>query len=133
MRWVAFLLLLAAPAGAEEHEEIECWNATTQSGMNICAKMHWDATDRKLNDAYADALKKARLDDSYGLHPELPKVEDMLRHAQRAWITFRDASCAHEETLVRGGSMQPMMFWGCMAALTEERTKHLVSYAKWPE
>jgi uncharacterized protein YecT (DUF1311 family) len=48
-----------------------------------------------------------------------------LREAQRAWITFRDKACEAEGFAMRGGSAEPLLVYGCMRQLTEERTGHL--------
>ena len=49
----------------------------------------------------------------------------MLRDAQRAWITYRDLACAAESTLVRGGSMEPLMYYSCLERETRSRTESL--------
>jgi uncharacterized protein YecT (DUF1311 family) len=63
------------------------------------------------------------LDRSYDVRPT---TEAKLREAQRAWIVFRDAHCTVEGyDQARGGSMEPMVYHGCRARLTRERTRQL--------
>ena len=45
--------------------------------------------------------------------------------AQRAWLIFRDAHCTVEGYEARGGSMEPMVYNGCRARITRERTAQL--------
>jgi uncharacterized protein YecT (DUF1311 family) len=52
-------------------------------------------------------------------------VEESLREAQRAWVTFRDLACEVESLVAEGGSMQPMIYSACLTTLTEERTDAL--------
>ena len=51
--------------------------------------------------------------------------------AQRAWIVFRDAHCTYEAYGGgRGGSMEPMLFEGCRAAITLDRIRQLTGDAE---
>jgi uncharacterized protein YecT (DUF1311 family) len=116
---IAGLLPMAAMA-----QEVDCANAMTQSDMNACAFADWEATDKALNAAY----KKARLV-MQNLDADLPELErgaeDALKTGQKAWITFRDATCMAEGYVMHGGSAEPLLVYGCMARLTEQRTADL--------
>jgi len=113
---VLALALVAQPLTAED-----CRDPQTQVEMNACAA-------RELNIAYREAIAGARADDA-----ELdrqadtrPTSEAVLREAQRAWVTFRDAHCTlqgYQEA--RGGSMEPMSYNSCRAGLTRARTAQL--------
>jgi len=107
------LPFLAAPARADD---ADCKNPMNQSEMNICSLQDYEAADAKLNAAYRGLMKKLG-DDS--------AAQDKLKIAQRAWIAFRDSECDFEGHSAEGGSMQPMLVNGCMARLTEQRTKDL--------
>lgn len=50
----AAALLFSASALADD-----CANANTQSEMNICAAQQYQAADKKLNQTYQDAMKRA--------------------------------------------------------------------------
>ena len=60
---------------------------------------------------------------------DLPQAErggaEKLREAQRAWIPFRDAACAVEGWPMRGGSAEPLLVYGCLTKLTEQRISDL--------
>ena len=115
-------VLLAAPAAAQE---VDCARAVTQVDMNACARLDWEAADAELNLAYAGALVRA---EAFDTHPE-GRAEETLRAAQRAWVPYRDALCESEAALWDGGSAEPMVRSGCLAAVTRERTEDLRTYA----
>lgn len=94
-----------------------CNNPQTQSEMNACAGISFQNTDKRLNQVYRQLLPKLQ-----------GSRRQKLISAQQAWIKFRDASCAFERSEVEGGTMAPMIYSGCMAGLTEQRTKQLEGY-----
>lgn len=117
------LLGLSAPAAAQA---IDCSQAMAQQDLNQCAYADWEAADAQLNAAYQEAMVLLQEWDA-----RLPANErggaEMLRQAQRAWITFRDNACAAEGYAMKGGSAEPLLVYGCMRLLTIERTGHLTS------
>jgi uncharacterized protein YecT (DUF1311 family) len=123
-----FLILawFTLPAAAQE---VDCANAMAQADLNQCAYQDWEAADAALNDAYQEAM--ALLQD---WDANLPEEEqggaEALKEAQRAWITFRDKACEAEGFAMKGGSAEPLLVYGCMRLLTEERTNHLTSMAE---
>lgn len=122
MRKLLYLtVFLALPAAAQE---IDCNNAMNQMEMNFCAAQQYGYADEDLNLAYQLAITQAREMDQYISAGEVP-AEDMLRQAQRAWITFRDLACDLESTLARGGSMQPLIYYSCLERETRMRTESL--------
>lgn len=126
--WVAGMILAALP-GVGAAQTLECSAPQTQVEMTGCAAQDHAAADVALNAAYQTAVAAARQMDDYvpGL---TPSNEEMLRDAQRAWIPYRDAACAAESTLARGGSMQNMLFYLCLERLTRERTRDLLYFAE---
>ncbi|WP_395540266.1 lysozyme inhibitor LprI family protein [Neotabrizicola sp. sgz301269] len=118
---LAAALLLPLPAQALDPV---CDDVTTQAGMNDCAYDDWQTQDALLNDAYAEAMALLKNWDA-DLPANLQGGADKLREGQRAWITYRDAACAAEGYAMRGGSAEPLLVYGCMARLTESRTKDL--------
>ncbi|QTN36430.1 lysozyme inhibitor LprI family protein [Cognatishimia activa] len=113
--------LLASPLAAQE---VDCTNATNQMEMNFCAAQFYGYADEDLNLSYKLAMAQAKEMDKYIAADELPSAT-MLRDAQRAWITYRDLACAAESTLVRGGSMEPLMYYSCLERETRSRTESL--------
>jgi uncharacterized protein YecT (DUF1311 family) len=109
-------LVLAAgisPLAAQQKEQ-DCDDARTQAEMNLCAARQHRAADAEMNRAYSRL--RAAVD---------AEERAALLAAQRAWLRFRDAHCAYEAAGVRGGSMEPMVHSGCLAAVTRERTRQL--------
>ena len=121
IRPVLLLACLSLPAAAQE---IDCTNAVTQQDMNQCAYADWEAADADLNAAYQRAMALLQHWDA-----DLPEAEQggavALKAAQRAWITFRDKACEVEGYAMKGGSAEPLLVYGCMRQLTEDRTGQL--------
>ena len=109
---IAAAALLASGAAWAD----DCSNANTQTEMNQCAAAQYQAADKKLNETWQQALKRAS-----GQQLEL------LKKAQQAWISLRDADCAFLASGAEGGSMQPMLISQCMSDKSVEREAFLAS------
>ncbi|ELY3901751.1 lysozyme inhibitor LprI family protein [Klebsiella aerogenes] len=109
---IAAAALLASGAAWAD----DCSNANTQTEMNQCAAAQYQAADKKLNETWQQALKRAS-----GQQLEL------LKKAQQAWISLRDADCAFLASGAEGGSMQPMLTSQCMTDKSVEREAFLAS------
>ena len=112
---------IASPASGTTNLQLaqnpNCNNPQTQSEMNICASIAYQNADRKLNQVYRQLL------------PKLSAArKQKLISAQQAWIKFRDSSCEFERSAFEGGSIAPMIYSNCLAAVTEQRTKDLQRY-----
>jgi len=112
---------IASPASGTTNLQLaqnpNCNNPQTQSKMNICASIAYQNADRKLNQVYRQLL------------PKLSAArKQKLIAAQQAWIKFRDSSCEFERSAYEGGSIAPMIYGNCLAAVTEQRTKDLQRY-----
>ena len=112
---------IASPTSAATNLQLaqrpNCNNPQTQSEMNICASIAYQNADRKLNQVYRQLLPKLSA-----------SRKQKLISAQQAWIKFRDSSCEFERSAYEGGSMAPMIYGFCLAAVTEQRTKDLRRY-----
>lgn len=109
---IAAAALLASGAAWAD----DCSNANTQTEMNQCAAAQYQAADKKLNETWQQALKRAS-----GQQLEL------LKKSQQAWISLRDADCAFLASGAEGGSMQPMLTSQCMTDKSVEREAFLAS------
>jgi uncharacterized protein YecT (DUF1311 family) len=120
------LTLFASSFAATAEEKLDCKNAMTQAAMNECAALDFEAADKKLNEVWpglkADT-KQQDTDEGEGKTEYL----DALMASQRAWIAYRDAECQRYSNEAKGGSMQPLLLYGCMATMTEKRIKELQS------
>jgi uncharacterized protein YecT (DUF1311 family) len=111
------VLLFSASALADE-----CASATTQTDLNTCTAQQYQAADKKLNQTYQAAMKRAAA----------PQRE-LLKKAQQAWIALRDADCAFAGSGSEGGSVQPMIINQCMTEKTAEREAFLASLMQCEE
>lgn len=100
----------------------ECDNANTQTDLNTCSAAQYQAADKKLNQTWQDVLKRAE-----------PAQRDLLKKAQSAWITLRDADCAFISSSTEGGSVQPMVNNQCLTDKTNEREAFLASLLQCEE
>ena len=128
MRSTLYLIAAAAAliAGAAQAQEKDCKYPQTQADMTSCEQDRYDTADKALNEQW----KKTRsqmADVDKNLQEKDRGGEKALLTAQRAWISYRDAECEAEGFQARGGSMEPMLVAGCLANLTEQRTKELKS------
>ncbi|HHB81427.1 MAG TPA: DUF1311 domain-containing protein [Aliiroseovarius sp.] len=118
--------VLVASMGALQAQS--CSNPMDQSTMTRCAYEDWQAADVALNAMWKRAMAAARGMDAYTPAGEATTSASLLA-AQRTWITFRDQACLAESLLMRGGSAQPMLEYGCKARLTRARTEDLRNFA----
>jgi len=115
------LVLAASPLFAQTND---CINAVSQQEMNLCAEADWQVADAELNRAYKAVVAEMRAMDA-SLPVELQGAEAALRTAQRAWITYRDGNCEVSGFPMRGGSAEPLLVYGCLRQMTENRTAEL--------
>ncbi len=120
--WFGYVVaLIASPALAQD---VDCATAEVQMELTYCAEQDWLAADADLNAAYAVARKLMQ-----GIDADLEASQrggaDYLRDGQRAWVKFRDATCAAEGYGVHGGTAEPMVIYSCRTRLTEQRTADL--------
>ncbi|PIE15203.1 MAG: hypothetical protein CSA68_07585 [Rhodobacterales bacterium] len=105
------------PDGSSTHGMVACIHAET---------LFWD---EKLNAEYRVTMRMMREQDSAdrAARPELAQREERLRAAQRAWLTYRDASCAFDDILWGEGSMRKIAKVSCLSSMTAGRTVDLIS------
>jgi uncharacterized protein YecT (DUF1311 family) len=128
---ISTLLLALALQGSlqAQSREYHCDAPIAQMDMNACARIDFERADAELNRVYREEVTGAQqadreIDRSFDRRPG---AEAVLREAQRAWVTFRDAQCTYEGYgEARGGSMEPMVVDGCRARITRERTAQLL-------
>lgn len=129
MRLDLILLLgaLLCPAGLSAQES-DCAEAQTQAEMNACAAQSFKEADAALNETYSAARDHMRTLDA-ALGPDRAGAERALLQAQRAWISFRDLTCAAEGYAYHGGSIEPMVVNFCLARLSAQRRDDLAALA----
>ena len=96
--------------------------AQSQMELNNQAREEREKEDRRLNQAYANLMKRLR-----------PEDQARLRQAQTTWIGFRDQECAFETAGSIGGSVHGMVLAYCQAYLTGQRATDLERLLKCEE
>ena len=91
-----------------------CANPQTQTEMTQCAADAYKAADAVLNQVYRQLV--AKLDDD---------EKAQLKEAQTAWLKYRDTNCDFVADQYKGGTMRPMIYAGCLADVTKNRTSEL--------
>lgn len=109
--FTAICFFWSSPLQAKE----DCENPITQTAMNICSYEEYKKADEALNTIYQKALE------------HLGKEEkESFRENQRAWITYRDLTCAFETRgKESGGTIWPLIGNSCMTRLTKQRTEEI--------
>lgn len=127
IRALSLAAVLMSPAIAWADD---CADAMTTAEMRQCSYAAYQTADAALNAAYKDVRAAAAAADA--LHGEAKDSGAVhhLREAQRAWIKLRDAQCVIEGFPFRGGTMESVLFNGCLADLTEKRTQELLDLAE---
>ncbi|MFZ1109106.1 MAG: lysozyme inhibitor LprI family protein [Rhodomicrobium sp.] len=110
------ILTFAAAARADE-----CDNAMDQATMNACAEDAYRKADAELNAVYKQVQSRNKDDAEAG---------KLLVAAERAWVAFRDAECAFDAAPNAGGSIYPLVYFGCLQRLTKARTGQLIRYSQ---
>jgi len=90
----------------------------SQSEMNEEAHNAFTLADKKMNEAYKLILQN--------LSSKAEK--DLLIISQKAWVVYQEAHCKSIANAYEGGSMQSMIYNGCMENITNERINQLNQY-----
>jgi uncharacterized protein YecT (DUF1311 family) len=121
------VLLTDAPVDAQE-PKVDCKKAEAQMELTYCAEQEFITADKALNAQYQLTRKATRTWDANA--GDEKGADAALVAAQRAWVAYRDAQCASVGYQAHGGSMEPMLIYGCQADLTAKRTEELKDLAE---
>lgn len=89
--------------------------------MKVCASYQWVAEDLRLNKIYKEIRAKAKL----------MGYEQSLLQSQRAWIAYRDSTCALEGQMgAGGGTAEGLYILSCKKRITKERADGLAELLK---
>ncbi|NJO13902.1 MAG: DUF1311 domain-containing protein [Rhizobiales bacterium] len=118
----------------------ECDQAAADKGiqadMNQCAYRDFLIADAALNAQWIITRAKTRKDDADFAASGSAEFDTREGHfaslleAQRGWLRYRDAHCALEGYIARGGSLEPLLNSSCKTRLTQERTEELKALAQ---
>lgn len=110
---VAVSALLALNAGGTALA-LNCKAPANQIEMDQCAGRDFSAADAKLNALYRSMMSRYDAPD-----------QKVLKAAEKAWLSYRDAECSYETNGTVGGTINSTMFTQCKAAKTNARLKEL--------
>ncbi|MBD3678125.1 MAG: DUF1311 domain-containing protein [Rhodobacteraceae bacterium] len=89
-------------------------------GMNACIRLELEYWDDRLNVAYGELMAQEKTMDAElaADGTQVSSVAEALREMQRAWIPFRDASCAYERARWTNGSGAGPAEASCLMVMT---------------
>ena len=96
-------------------------------GMGFCLGRELGYWDDRLNAVYAELWRVERsvMEDAERTELRVPDTVLALREMQRAWIRFRDASCAYEFSIWGGGTGGGPANTACLLELTARQALQL--------
>jgi uncharacterized protein YecT (DUF1311 family) len=97
-----------------------CQQAATNAETGQCFERAYKDADRELNIAYANVRRILA-----------PEQRQDLEIAQRAWLKYRDATCAAEKALYYGGTGAFPASLACLEAETRQRLNDLHATYDW--
>ena len=117
----------AAVATDAEFSVEKCLDtAQNNSDMITCVYTEYRQQDKKLNQVYSALMEQVKSGD-----PEYSQeIRNRIVSAQKAWITFRDATCAVEAIDMLGGTGESLILGGCLGQVTKARVQYLVELKK---
>ena len=116
-------LLLSVTPGTDPVSK-QCHDrAMSQAQTNKCVSEEFKRADSALNLAYQAAMARIRADVSFMRNDDGRQRGDiLLRDIQKAWIIQREKLCQLQSYVFRGGSLEGLIYNGCRAEFTRERT-----------
>lgn len=126
--WSCAVVLSTLLCGTALADDLDCKNPQMQTDMTACEQQRQGEADTALNVQYKKT-RAATVEVDKNIDANLRGAEKALVKAQRAWVDFRDAECEVSGFQMRGGSGEPMLVAGCIADLTDTRTKELKALA----
>ncbi|MEM6577042.1 MAG: lysozyme inhibitor LprI family protein [Pseudomonadota bacterium] len=102
----------------------------TTVGMSFCLGKEAQYWDARLNLAYKDLLAfETSIDAELAeLGSAAPSMSKALREMQRAWITYRDTTCAYEASQFGGGTGSGPAAAQCVMRLTGAQALELEAW-----
>ncbi len=133
-------------ASADEARQNECVGSSASMcmdatpggsstyGMGGCLNYELEYWDDQLNAQYRVLMAREKADDAQADADgySAPKKAPALRAMQRAWITYRDATCDYERAQWGGGTGGGPATLSCLLNLTGKQAlalkRHLITY-----
>lgn len=121
--------------GASANACMETDGGYTTVGIGYCIQREVEFWDARLNAGYGALMAREKADDAemVEIGASAPKKADALRDMQRAWIPYRDATCAYEYAQWGGGTGGGPAHGACMMQLTGEQALDLEARMEDPQ
>ncbi|MBE9042731.1 DUF1311 domain-containing protein [Oscillatoriales cyanobacterium LEGE 11467] len=100
-------------------QQPNCAAPQTQREINACANLNWQISDIELRRSYENLAPNL----------SLSRRQELIE-SQLAWENFRNAECQFYGSLAQGSTSQPALEYGCLAALSQQRTADLNTYLR---
>ncbi|MEQ9693654.1 lysozyme inhibitor LprI family protein [Shimia sp. SDUM112013] len=113
-----------------------CMAATSDGGTTVgmggCLEQERAYWDARLNTAYGTVRSAAMALDAemQEIGSSAPSQAEALKQMQRAWITYRDATCDYERSLWGGGTGGGPATVACHMTLTATQALYLEAQAR---
>ncbi|SDH31170.1 Uncharacterized conserved protein YecT, DUF1311 family [Pseudomonas flavescens] len=108
-----------------------CKAANAEPEMYECLNAELKKSDAELNTAYQSLL--SRYEKNSAQSRSTAETQDIhLKHAQRAWIKMRDASCDFETYESKTGSGFGAIHTACLLKQTQDRVEYLNGFIQRP-
>lgn len=106
--------VLSVPTVRETFTTLACSSSTTL-GLEGCAEHHVVALDRTINTLRRDLWPRLRT--------RRARVDFII--AERAWFSYRGASCTSQSDLYQGGSLSVVTYADCLFAFDRQHVGEL--------
>jgi uncharacterized protein YecT (DUF1311 family) len=101
-------------------EDAPCHGPSSNAEETQCFISASRNADTEMNQTYDRVRKVLGADE-----------QEQLQSVQRLWMRFRDANCAAERDLYRGGTAAPMVYAACIEADARQRSAELNTIYGW--
>ncbi len=120
----SLLLAMMSPLAAQN---VDCSDTSNlpQIDLNFCALEDFNTADQTLNGTWHTVFAMIKTRDAQEDIESRKGWPGIVLKAQRDWIKFRDSHCESVQFAYRGGSIEPLIYHSCRAALTRQRTKQI--------
>lgn len=103
-----------------------------QMELTMCSARLYEQADAEMNQLYKSQLRYDAKFSKLNKENHVPGGVELLRAAQRAWLAYRDKSCAYENPPdppgSTKGSSEDELEYRCLTFYTEERVRRLRQY-----
>lgn len=90
----------------------------TQTDMNVHASEAFMEKDKQLETIYEAIMNEPSIDDI---------TKSLIRESMRKWKDYREAKANADSEFVKGGTIYPVMYYGSLRQITEDKIQSLMA------